>query len=127
MATLTLTEVWLHQASDPTTVIKLEDATGIDLTGAISGNIFEFATGRRWVTTGVTWQSIAITALYVDRDDSITLQDWVGNLLVMRDPTGRQIWGIYDSISIKEKADTDLADVNKIDFTFEEVIGDEEV
>jgi len=127
MASLTLTEVWLHQASDPSTVITLEDATGIEIIQLVSGDVQNFAIGRRWITTNVEYEDIKITALYVDRDDVDTLRDWVGDLLVLRDPTGRQIWGVYSSLSAKEKADTDLADVNNISFVFMEVIGDEEV
>lgn len=127
MASLTLTEVWLHQANDPGTVIRLEDATGIEIVQFISGDVQNFATGRRWITTNIEYEDIKITALYVDRDDVDTLRDWVGDLLVLRDPTGRQVWGVYDQLDAKEKADTDLADVNEINFVFMEVIGDEEV
>ena len=127
MASLTLTEVWLHQASDPSTVIKLEDATGIEIVQRVSGDVRDFATGRRWISTNVEYEDIKITALYVDRDDVDTLRDWTGDLLVLRDPTGRQVWGVYDTLTAKEKSDTDLSDVNKISFVFMEVIGDEEV
>jgi len=127
MASVTLTEVWLHRANDPATVIKLEDATGIDVEASVTGNVYPFSTGRRWITTDVKWQNVEIVALHVLRTDVDILQSWVGDLLELRDPTGRQIWGIYQEFSIKESSETLLTYVNEITFVLNEVLGDVEV
>jgi len=129
MASVTLTSVWIHDASDygANNYVKLDDAIGLDVSAAVSGNVFEFSTGRRWISSSVNWQDIDIVAVHVLRTDVDTLQGYIGRLLILRDPTGRQVWGIASELSIKESAETELSHVNEISFTFEETLGTVEV
>lgn len=124
MASISLTEVWIHQANDISTLIKLLDATSIGINAEIAGSIKNTPTGRKWITTGVTWQDIQVTALHVLRSDVDILYSWIGDLVVLRDPTGRQVWGIYKKLNVKESSSTELVRVSKISFTLNEVLGD---
>ena len=127
MAEVDLTQVWIHKANDADTVVKLDDTTGISEGATIAGDVYRFATGRRWITQGINWRVIEVVALNIPRTDVDLLRTWVGELLVYRDPTGRIVWGVYQDLDIKESAETLLTYVNEIGFQFEETLGDVEV
>lgn len=107
MASVTLTQVWLHDAADYTSYIQL-DSEYIAETPLAEAPIRKYAGGRfRMVTIAGVQQSIQLTFGLPSRTAVNQLRSWAGRLLLLRDPIGRAVFGRFLDPRFRERAMVD--------------------
>lgn len=116
MATVTLTAVWLHDASDLSSTLTIPQGTANETyTPSVARR--GYAGGRtRIVTTPITLQDLAVTAPQLTRTEWEALQARTGTLQMLRNPHGRTWWGVVSGITGSEFAVRDL--MLNVSFTF---------
>jgi hypothetical protein len=120
MTTLNLVELWIAPADDLSDTLHLRIRDESETTAA-PATIRRYAGGRdRLVSRPGETRAVTVKALNVDRDDYLELQERIGTVQLFREPRGRRIWGIIQSVTGVEwraRADT-LGDVS---FTYTSV------
>ena len=124
MVTVTLNEVWIHDADDHADDVRLRWA---DLTVEPSrhAEVRTYAGGRQRIVTGPARpRSGTVTFPLVDRSSLDKLEDWCGRKVMIRDSRGRVLFGMFPSFQISERR-TDHRPI--VTLSFREVSGTVEV
>lgn len=119
MATVTLEDLWLHEAND-NTVYLTALLTGERETTSKSGEVRRYAGGRlRSVVRAGSSQTLEVELRLADRADVDQLRDWVeaGTQLMYREPRGRKLWGAIFDLDVTERPGV-ADDVADVQFTF---------
>ena len=109
MASVTLTEAWIHLASDLSQSVTA-DLTGEGETVAPAVEVRRYASGRlRGISRAGASYSFSVRLEKAERADANTLRGWVedGEELMFRDPLARKHWGVVTDMAIDEIAGTD--------------------
>lgn len=127
MAEVTLTDLWLHQATDLSTYIQLPLNKLAAMESEVAGTVRRYAGGRlRFIRKPGDKDSINVSLVMVPLATVETMNQWAGELLMYRDPKGRKIFGTYRGLSVSEQAGP-VEYVRGVSFRFEEVSETEEV
>jgi hypothetical protein len=127
MASVTLTQLWLNLYSDPSESVQL-DIMSAQESDQIPGVVRESTTRRRFFTTGVEFKIIEFVAEFLDRDTTLEkLRTFKSVPLILRDATGRILYGVITTVQVIENPNIELDTVGFIQFRFEEVYGTAEV
>lgn len=121
MASVTLEDLFLHEADDNSIFITAV-LTGEHERTSKPGEVRRYAGGRlRSVTRAGSSQTLDVELRLADRADVDQLRAWVetGTQLMYREPLGRKLWGAVFGLDVKELPGVggDVADVS---FTFEQ-------
>lgn len=123
MATVTLRNLFISRADDPSTYLEIE-GTITEKQGA-RGEVRAMANGRRRVVTRAgTVKEYAVSANRITIDEAETLASWAGSVLVYRDPQGRKVPGTFFDLNVEPWNGHQLASVS---LTFGNVSFDESV
>ena len=124
MASVTLTTVWVHLAATQATYVTF-DAQKADEAADRPVSISRYAGGRvRSIVHPGTARVVNVAAAKISRTTADQLRDWVGETVMFRDPFGRKIFGVYDTLNVSEKPGYTRPDVT---FTLRETTWTEEV
>lgn len=125
MPAVTLTELWLHTASDLSDSMTLGQQTWVEAFG-LPVQVREYAAGRRRLVSrpGVE-RSLSVTVPYLARGSWLALLARVGSVQMMRDQRGRKWWGLIDAVNGDEFVAQDM--VRSVSFTFTAVTWSEVV
>lgn len=127
MATVTLSTVWFHDATDLSTSIEVGASNMLEQPGRIAP-VRRYAGGRfRLVTVPGVAKSYQLTFLYLTRTNVDQIRAWVGKLLLMRDTAGRKIFGRWSEPTFNEIPIRDSDLVFQATLTFDEVTHSEAV
>ena len=128
MAVVTLTEAWIHLASDLSQSVTA-DLTGEGATTTPAVEVRRYASGRlRGIVRVGAGKAFRVQLGLADRADAKTLDGWVedGEELMLRDPVGRKYWGLITDYAEDEISGTDGTFVN-VSFTFTRITKSEVV
>ena len=104
MAAVTLTDLWIHLASNPSVYVKSFGFMGEDEVDEIGGEVRQYANGvDRIVSTSLKRRELAITLPAVERPDLERLRTFKGKTLFIRDPRSRLEWGTFFALQIPER------------------------
>ena len=124
MASVALTDLWLHDASDLSDSVTLwlaDEKASVSQAGAVR----RYANGRlRAVTRVGQRESVQVTVHLSDRTQLDQLRDWCGSLLMLRDKRGRKLWGSYFDLDVTELVPSTFVSVA---FTFHQTTYSEAV
>lgn len=128
MASVTLDDLWLHDAANLSSSIA-GALTGEDESTSKPGEVRRYANGRlRSITGAGSSVELRLQMDLADRADVDVLRGWVktGTKLLLREPKGRLLWGVVFALDVTEVAGAsdDFADAS---FTFRQVTVDEAV
>ena len=125
MASVTLNELWIHDADDLSDYVRVR-VSELSAPQEQAGEVREYAGGRRRIIRRKTRRrEVSVELSNVDREVLPRLDDWAGRLLMLRDPRGRVMWGSFFSFSVEETRG--LRDRVTVGFTFHQVFHDQEV
>lgn len=126
MATVTLDRLWVHDADDPASYIKLRLEAAQDESTRSDEVVVSLTGRRRHVRTPQNSRVVDYKCSLVARQDAEQLEDWAGQLLLFRDPRGRKFYGVTNDVETVEVpgVGTGLVDLS---FSVEEVDHDEAV
>ena len=120
---LTLRDLWINRADDPSQYVVLEGT--ITEKQARSGQVRTMANGRRRVVTRAgESKEYAVSANRVEVDTINLLASWAGDVLAYRDPQGRKVFGTFFEVSTEP---WNGFQVGSVSFTFTNVTYSEEV
>lgn len=126
MTTITLEEAWFNLASDLTQVLTVE-LTGEGDSTAKRASLQSYTQGRRRAVTKVgVKKTLGLEFGSCTRAQAEQLEDWIGEVLLYRDPRGRRIFCQFFDVSVEEipGADTDVVNAS---LTIHEITYDETV
>lgn len=126
MASVTLTDAWVSLASDLTQSVVME-LTGENDQTRRPVETRRYAGGRvRVISRPGVKKELGLNFELADRSQFHTLEDWIGQTVLYRDPVGRRLWGVYGQVSGAEipGADSDVVNVNLtlLEITFDEAV-----
>lgn len=125
MASVTLTDLWLHSAADHSDFVRLAQNAEAEVYDQ-PVEVRRYANGRlRSVTRPGTQQTLTFTLPLVSRSDYDELLSRVGSLQLLRDQRGRILWGIIGEVDGDEDIFADR--VQSVSFTFRQVTHSEVV
>jgi len=102
-ASITLTSVQLNLASDLSQYRLFPSMSALRVTTAPSGEVRAYANGRRRLIRKVgVPRSLVLTLPNCSRDQISWLETNAGQLMLIRDHTGRKIWGVYMAAPVDE-------------------------
>lgn len=113
MASINLRDVWMHLHSDPTKELRFDIRGSEAHEVAKPGRVSRYANGRRRAVTrrGLDEQlELRLTA--VTREQLETINEWLGQTVVVRDPVGRIFTGTYFRAPAEELYPRDLIAVS---------------
>ena len=128
MATVTLDDLYLHDASDPSSYVVVS-LSGEREQSTKPGEVRRRAGGRlQAVVRDGSFQALDVTAELAGRSDIDQLRSWheAGTVLLYREPRGRKLWGVVLGLDVSEIAGVG-ADVADVSFTFLQVTFSEAV
>jgi hypothetical protein len=103
MATVTLDTVTLSLASSPATMLFL-DVPALEDTDSLIGEVRAYANGRtRSITKPGSTRTIPLAPDWVSAADIVTLKSWRGQTVLLRDPFGRKVWGVFYGVQVAER------------------------
>lgn len=114
MTTITLEEAWFNLASDLSQYVALELSAESDVTTK-RASLQSYTQGRRRSVTKVgTKKTISVEFAAATRAQAEQLEDWIGEVLLYRDPRGRRIFCQFFDAPVEEipGADTDVVNVS---------------
>lgn len=118
MASVTLDRLWLHQADDLDTYLRFFTSDRGD-ERAVPGEVRVYAQGRRRIITRTgSAQTLTATLRQVTSAELDTLEDWRGDLLMLRDHRGRLVFGTFFDMAVTDYTDRSGYDVA---ITFQQV------
>lgn len=124
MATVDLTELWLHTASDLSDYLLLEQDNE-NAPYSTPGDRRLYAGGvLRAVTTPGTAEDVNVFCSYVSTEDYENLKTRVGIPQMLRDQRGRVLFGIIFSL---DPTDLVVIDGVSVSFTFQQITMTNEV
>lgn len=124
MASVTLSKVWLTEATDPTVAVSFYSSDAKD-DRAVAGEVRRMANGRlRVVTRAGQAQTLGRTARSLSGAQVAQMEAWCGTVLLLRDVWGRRTFGTFFALSVSDAQDRSGQDVA---FTFQQVSYDEAV
>lgn len=124
MASVDLSEVWLHDAEDLASFVRVAVAS-IDVTPERAVERRRRAGGRLVVVSGPARPvDVVFTGRHVSRDVLGTIEGWLGRRLLYRDPRGRVLFGFIGDLPTEELVFTDRANIR---VAFQSVSGSVEV
>lgn len=127
MASVALDELWVHQVSDFSSFVRVYMGSLSEESG-MSGEVRRYANGvTRAVTTLGTTKRVSVELPYVLREDFETLESWVSTPVMVRDPLGRKVFGMFFSLNADEKPIGDITTVFRASFELSELSLSEEV
>lgn len=95
MATINLTQIWIHDAADLSSYITA-DVLEVQPSFAIDGEVRTYAGGRRrLITRAGRSRSLPLTLELVAAADVAQLEAWAGQLLMVRAPQGLLMFGSF--------------------------------
>lgn len=113
MASITLSELWLHNGADLADYVTSQGFASQSSDRSARGEVRTYAGGRqRIIRRAGTPDRITVTLPSVSRAVVTWLEDHAGQLCLLRDPRGRKIWGTFWTVSVSEKAGSALPDVS---------------
>lgn len=123
MAEILLDELWIHDADNLATFVRVTLDRETEQP-TVDGETRMYASGRmRAIVRPGRPGAHQLRCLQVERADVDQLRAWVGKLLLFREPRGRKFYGWYRALPITELP-VDLADV---DLTVDELTHSEAV
>jgi hypothetical protein len=124
MASIDLEQVWVHDAGDLASFVRLP-VRELEAAPTRRVEAREYASGRlRRISRPAHHITVSITARLLSRGMVDRLDAWTGETLMLRDPRGRKLWGFFRELGVTEHAWTDRADVA---FRFVAITQDEAV
>lgn len=124
MAIVLLNRLWLHDAANLADNVAIR-VQQIDEEKSVDGDVRKYAGGRlRSVSSAGTRRTVEVELRLIERADVDTVKGWVGRKLMLRDPRGRKIFGVFHEVEVEEWPARDRATVT---FTFEELSHSEAV
>ncbi len=118
MASVELTEAWIHLGSDLSVFVS-HPLREIRETSTSQTQVRTYAGGvQRLITGPARPQTFEVSLVRVPAAMVDVLRGWRGTLLLLRDVRGRTIWGAYQSLQIADWRGEDSHDVA---FTFQTV------
>ena len=128
MATVTLTKVWLHDATDLSTNITIKASLLVEKPSRVAP-VRKYAGSRfRLILVPGVEKSYVVTFLHLSRSNVDQLRTWAGKLLLLRDSLGRKLYGRFDEPTFREIPIPDSATkVFRARITFDEVTHSEAV
>jgi len=125
MASVALSTLWLSDAADLSDFISFPLMSKLTPTEEINGDFREYAGGvQRLMTRPGEVTTVPVTLTCCDRAQVNWLRAHKGRVLLVRDNTGRKVYGAYKALSMDEDGAHDVADV---DLTISSLFFDEEV
>lgn len=126
MASITLDTLFLHDATDLSAYVAFDaDLVSLSERASHSGEVRTYAGGRqRLITRPGEPRTINVKFEYVSPSEQQALRDWIGVLLLLRDPRGRKVYGVFHEMDVSERNPIDYTDIN---FAFQQVTASEEV
>ena len=123
MATVTLRNLWINRADNPSEYLEIEGT--ITEVQAVRGEVRVMANGRRRVVTRTgSRKEYAVSANRLTIDEVEILASWAGSVLWYRDPQGRKVSGTFFDLSVTPWNGHQLASVS---LTFSNVTASEAV
>lgn len=124
MATVSLSAAWLALASAPATSVQVM-VTARPYTPSQSGGVVRYANGRyRAITVAGTSRALDVTANLVSQTVQATLESWIGQTVLYRDPQGMKMYGVFYQLKETPRMWPAVADIQ---FTLTEVTYSEAV
>lgn len=127
MAQITLTDLWLHDSNNLASSIRIPLNKLQSVENSVEGTVRRYANGRlRYIRRPGDKDTLAVQLVMVPQATFEAIRAWSGKELMMRDPKGRKVFGIYGSVSANEQAGP-TEYVRGVSFSFEEITDSEEV
>lgn len=127
MASVTLDELWIHQVADLTQFVRVYMGSLNEESG-VTGEVRRYANGvTRAITTLGTTRRVRVELPYVARADYETLESWVAQPVMVRDPLGRKVFGMFFAVSADEQPIGDISTILRAGFDLSELSLSEEV
>ena len=102
MVTVTLNELWLHDADDHADHVRVPYAS-MDVSEARQGEVRTYAGGRRRLITGPAKpRTASVTAQNIDRAIADEIVSRRGSVQMVRDGRGRVLFGTFFEVSLDE-------------------------
>lgn len=112
MAGITLDRLYLHRADDLATYLAFY-TSGRGDQRSLDGEVRAYANGRnRIITRAGTARSLPVTVRQATDADLDTLEEWRGELLMLRDHRGRLVYGTYFTLAVADYKDRSGYDVS---------------
>ena len=125
MASVTLTNLWLHEEANHEEYIQVANLASITERASRDTRVAQRAGGRRQIITRKSRIYTADVELgLVSRDVAEWIDDRKGDLLMLRDPRGRVWWGTVREANVVEVSGHNLVNVS---FAFLRTTHDQEV
>jgi hypothetical protein len=116
--------LFLHKGDELETYLTFPSFT-IKPTRTKRGAVRMMAGGRRRsVSRPGTWTEVDVSLEWITTAERETVESWLEELVLLRDPRGRNVWGRYFSTSDDEHPPTEFVTVS---FRLEELTIDEAV
>lgn len=127
MATVTLSDLWIHQVSDLSAFVQVYMGSLSEESGS-DGEVRHYANGvTRAVTTATRTRTVSVELPFLARVDFELLQDWAGQPVMIRDPLGRKVFGVFFSVEASERPIGDVTMVLSAGFELSQLSLSEEV
>ena len=103
MASVTLKETWIHDATDMATFVRIPWSE-LTVEPSRQAQVRTYAGGRQRLITGPARPRTAtLTFPLTDRDALDMLEGWCGTMVFVRDTRGRTMFAMYPSLNISER------------------------
>lgn len=127
MASVTLNDLWIHQVADFSSYVQVYMGALSEESGS-EGEVRRYANGvTRAITTATRSRTVSVELPFLLRTDLQTLQDWAGQPVMIRDPLGRKVFGVFFSVEVSERPIGDVTTVLSAGFELSELSLSEEV
>jgi hypothetical protein len=125
MASVNFRGIYLSRVTDLSDVLRLNATVGLSEARSIPGSFRRGANGRtRLIRRAGLDRSMSVSIGRADRTVRAVLEQWAGELLLLRDGRGRKVYGSYLSPQFAEKPGLPFT---AISLTFVELSYDESV
>lgn len=104
MASVTFSNIWIHNASDLSDNIEVVYYTPIVERIDKGGYVERFAGGRkRAINRAGKTRQLNVNLTWVSRDDIAWLDNLAGELVMIRDNKGRLVFGTYQLVEVDDR------------------------
>lgn len=114
MASVAIVDAWISLATDLTQSVTMILTGESDMTSR-PVDTRRYAGGRvRAITRPGVKKQLNLGFELASRTHMHTLEDWIGQTVLYRDPRGRRLWGVYAAVDEAEipGAEQDVVNVN---------------
>lgn len=127
MASVSLGALWFHDVSDLSDFVTVEVAELVERPNTESP-IRRYANGvLRLIQVAGLRRAYSVFCPLVARATADQLREWTGQVLMLRDPLGRKMFGRFEEAMFRELPMIDTETVFEVELTFDEVTHSEEV